>query len=187
MSLSEVIDLSLSQVDSMVQGRRIAVAQEESAHLRNALHQRVEKYEPIATKSPQPVVVNSGNDVAQAKDELNNYDTSFDSISTDTNIKQVESCKNSSISDEYSIEQTKSLKIGCFSQPLMSESAKFRVLSLSDLMKKSIKEILDYKEQVLPLGLNLGKTIFSARVCVVEYEGASYRFSICKRTILLST
>jgi hypothetical protein len=68
----------------------------------------------------------------------------------------------------------------------MSESTKFRVLSLSDLMEKSIKEILDYKDQVQSLELILGKSIFSARVCVVEYEGASYRFSLHQRAIVLS-
>lgn len=45
MSLSEVIDLSLCQVDSMVQGRRIAIAQEEALNLRNIIQQKTIKEE----------------------------------------------------------------------------------------------------------------------------------------------
>ena len=55
----------------------------------------------------------------------------------------------SSILSEYSINRDKAaIQVGIFSRPLMTEAIKFRILAASDLMERSIKQILDYKEQV---------------------------------------
>ena len=47
-SLSEVIELSLNQVESMAQGRKIAIAQEESINLRKMIEKRIPESETKA-------------------------------------------------------------------------------------------------------------------------------------------